>query len=665
MKPKDRISFLINEIEKHNFNYYIKNNPIIADYEYDLLLRELQELEIKYPEFIQSNSPNQRVGIEPSSSFNTIEHRTPMLSLSNAMSKQEIIRFNTQIKKLLNTHESIDYVAEPKLDGVAIGVVYENGKFLYGSTRGDGRFGEDISSNIKTIKSIPLSLYGEYKIPNFLEIRGEVFIRHSDFKKLNRRRLEKNENIFANTRNCASGSLRQLDPKITASRPLVVNFYGAGLIKNSGIDSQYKLINALPSWGLPTNPLVKRGTGIDFLLEYYDTIEKIRASLDYDIDGVVFKVNSFRLQKLLGSRSRAPRWAIAGKLKAEQGTTIILDIIPSVGRTGAITPVANLEPVSIGGVTISNATLHNQAEIDRKDVRVGDTVIVQRAGDVIPEVVKIISSKRKINSSAYKLPKVCPSCESVLKRKDYEAVLRCENINCFDQQKGRIKHFVSKNCMDVDGFGSKLIDQLVDNKLVNNISDIFSLKFSELINIDRMAEKSVNNILNAIEKSKNTHLWRFINGLGIRNIGENGSKILAKKFKSIDQLFQINIEDLNSINEIGDVMATSIVDFFSLKDNQNIINRCIDIGLKLKNQDDFSNQLEGVSFVITGKLESMSRVEVKLKIESMGARVVSTISSKTDYLVCGTAPGKNKIDKSKELNIRIISEEELIDLTSM
>ena len=663
MDPKKRIAELIQEIEKHNLHYYIEDNPLISDYEYDILLRELENLENKYPELVNPNSPTQRVGAKPAEGFLSIEHSVPMLSLSNAMTADEIIHFNQQITKALGS--DVEYVAEPKLDGVAVEVVYQNGEFAFGSTRGDGVTGEDISSNLKTIKSIPLRLYDGYKIPELLEIRGEVFIKKNDFKKLNSDRLKNEKSIFANPRNCASGSLRQLDPNITSKRPLVVNFYGSGIINGIKIESQYQFMNILPKWGLPVNPLVKKGYGIDFLLSYYEEMENIRQSLDYEIDGVVFKVNSFELQENLGSRSRSPRWAIAGKLKAEQATTTINDIITNVGRTGAITPVAKLEPVSVGGVTISNATLHNQDEVDRKDVRIGDTVLIQRAGDVIPEVVKVIKEKRPSGTHPYKLPSYCPSCNSALEKNDDEAVLRCQDSNnCPDQQKASIIHFVSKNCMDIDGFGDKMVIQLIKNNKIKNISDIFYLTFDDIIDMDRMAEKSVNNTLDSINKSKITNLWRFLHGLGIKNIGENASKVLDRNFKTIEDIMDLEFDDLIQVNEFGDIMAKSIINFFNDSHNKEIINRCLDGGLEFVKSES-SNQLNGNKFAITGTLIKFKRSEIKNKLESLGASVTSSVSSKTDYLICGENPGGTKLNKAQELNIKIINEDELNTLIEL
>ena len=659
MSIQNKILDLIKQIEEHNFNYYIQDNPIISDYEYDTLMRELQSLEKENPELILDSSPTQRVGNKPSDKFETLTHTIPMLSLANAMSKDEIVHFDDQIKRLLKAEQEIEYVAEPKLDGVAIEVVYKNGEFIHGSTRGDGITGEDISSNIKTIKAIPLRLMTHTKVPKLLEVRGEVFIKKKDFSKLNKTRLDNAEAIFANPRNCASGSLRQLDPRITASRPLFVNFYGFGEMDAKEIHSQFEFIKMLPQLGLPANPLIEKGKGVGFLISYYQKMEDIRRELDYEIDGVVFKVNSLSLQNDLGTRSRSPRWAIAGKLKAEQGTTTILNIETSIGRTGAITPVAKLDPVNIGGVTISNATLHNQDEIDRKDVRIGDTVLVQRAGDVIPEVVKVIHEKRPEDTSSYKLPKYCPSCNSSLQKNNDEAVLRCLNIyECPNQQIERIKHFVSKNCMNIDGFGEKLVMQLIEKKLVLKISDIFKLQFDDLANMDRMGEKSAINILDAISDAKQTNMWRFIHGLGIKNIGENASKILEKHFDTMDNLFTVTLDDLTHINEFGDIMAQSFVNFFKVEENIKIINECIDSGVIFKPKNTTSNQLAGTKLVITGTL-SKSRNTIKSQLESMGAKIVSVVSNKIDYLLCGENPGSAKFKKAQALDVKIINEKDL------
>ena len=663
MSVEKKISALVKQIEQHNIAYYVNNDPIISDSEYDLLLRKLENLEKSNPEKILKNSPTQRVGAKPENGFSPIEHTMPMLSLSNAMNEEEIIAFDKKISKVIGNN--IEYVAEPKLDGVAVEVVYENGELVHGSTRGDGYIGEDITSNLKTIKSIPLRLNSQFTCPDLIELRGEVFINKQNFKKLNNKMLINEKNPFANPRNCASGSLRQLDPQITASRPLEINFYGLGTCIGLDIENQFDFIRNLPRLGLPSNDLIKKGSGIDFLIHYYELMEQKRKELNYEIDGVVFKVNSFEQQNILGNRSRSPRWAIAGKLKSEQATTIIEDIVVQVGRTGAITPVAKLKPVKVGGVIIGNATLHNQQEIDRKDIRIGDAVLIHRAGDVIPEVVKVILKKRSLKSVRYSLPKYCPSCNSRLYKTDKEAVLRCQNSHdCPKQKNAAIKHFVSKNCMDIEGFGDKLVEQLIEQSKIKNISDIFYLKYDDLITMDRMADKSVNKLINSISKSKNTHLWRFIHALGIKNIGENASKILGSHYNSLENILNLKHCDLIKLDEIGDIMAQSIINFFSNENNLKSINRCIEGGVVFI--EPVSNlPLKDEKFTITGTIENYKRSELKKILEEKGARVSSSINSKTNYLICGENPGKKKLSDAKKLKIKILSQKELLTLIKL
>ena len=663
MDPQEKILSLIKEINQHNIDYYVHDNPKISDSQYDILLRELESLESRYPDFISEFSPTKRVGVRPASKFDSIEHSIPMLSLANAMDHQELIDFDSRVKKLLDTDSSIEYSMEPKLDGLAVEVVYENGDFKHGSTRGDGVTGENVSINLKTIKGIPLKLLeSDYDTSGIIEFRGEVFINHSDFKLLNKQRESSREQTFANPRNCAAGSLRQLDPKVTADRPLRINFYSIGLKSNLYVSSQQELIKCMPVLGLPVNNLVKVGNGIDDILRYYDHIEKIRNTLDYDIDGIVIKVNSFNDQSKLGERSRSPRWAIAGKLKSQQETTSVIDIIASVGRTGAITPVAKLEPVNVGGVIVSNATLHNQDEIDRKDVRIGDIVVIQRAGDVIPEVVKVIKEERAQNNPRYKLPDSCPVCNSKTKRADGDAVLRCINKEgCAAQIKGRMKHFVSKYCMDIDGIGDKLIDTLIENKLINRYSDIFKLRYSDLEGLERMAEKSINNILESINKSKKTEFSRFLNGLGIRNVGTHACKLLEREFDSdINKLSQANKGSLSKIHEIGDIMALSIEDYFNHQNNLDDIRECIKEGVVFK-KNTSSDKFDSLTFVITGSFENLSRSEIKKTIEGFGGRVSGSISKNTSYLILGSNPG-SKLKKANEFDTQIINESGLDSL---
>jgi len=648
-------------INEHNINYYIHDKPIISDSEYDELLRELITIEEKFPELVTQDSPTQRVGASPLSSFNTIEHRIPMLSLANAMNNGEIKDFDKQIKKFLNSEDEVEYTCEPKLDGLAVELVYENGIFQYGSTRGNGVTGEDITQNLRSIKSIPLKILDNTP-PKLLEIRGEVFINHNDFEKLNLSRLKKGEQPFANPRNCAAGSLRQLDSKISASRPLKINCYAFGILDGIKFDLHSDFLNQLPKWGFPVNNLIKTGMGKEFLIQFKENIESLRENLKYDIDGVVFKVNSLKKQNELGNRSRSPRWAIAGKFKSRHATTVINNIIASVGRTGAVTPVAQLEPVKVGGVIVSNATLHNQDEIDRKDVRVGDTVIIQRAGDVIPEVVMVILEKRKHISIPYILPTHCPECKSEIIKSEGEVVARCQNFTCPAQIKGRLKHFVSKTCMDIDGFGEKLVEQLVDNKIISNISDIFKLEINDIKNLERQGEKSAQNTIDSIDKSKNAKLSRFIHGLGIRNVGEHASKILEKKFHTLENIISTDLENLLEIHEIGDIMAKSITDFFSNQINIEMINTCIHFGLNFEIGSKInSNKFEGLSFVFTGSLIELKRSEAKKIVEGNGGQVGSSISKKTNFVVAGENAG-SKLKKAKDQNIPIISEIEFIEL---
>ncbi len=648
-------------INEHNINYYIHDKPIISDSEYDELLRELITIEEKFPELVTQDSPTQRVGASPLSSFNTIEHRIPMLSLANAMNNGEIKDFDKQIKKFLNSEDEVEYTCEPKLDGLAVELVYENGIFQYGSTRGNGVTGEDITQNLRSIKSIPLKILDNTP-PKLLEIRGEVFINHNDFEKLNLSRLKKGEQPFANPRNCAAGSLRQLDSKISASRPLKINCYAFGILDGIKFDLHSDFLNQLPKWGFPVNNLIKTGMGKEFLIQFKENIESLRENLKYDIDGVVFKVNSLKKQNELGNRSRSPRWAIAGKFKSRHATTVINNIIASVGRTGAVTPVAQLEPVKVGGVIVSNATLHNQDEIDRKDVRVGDTVIIQRAGDVIPEVVMVILEKRKHISIPYILPTHCPECKSEIIKSEGEVVARCQNFTCPAQIKGRLKHFVSKTCMDIDGFGEKLVEQLVDNKIISNISDIFKLEINDIKNLERQGEKSAQNTIDSIDKSKNAKLSRFIHGLGIRNVGEHASKILEKKFHTLENIISTDLENLLEIHEIGDIMAKSITDFFSNQINIEMINTCIHFGLNFEIGSKInSNKFEGLSFVFTGSLIELKRSEAKKIVEENGGQVGSSISKKTNFVVAGENAG-SKLKKAKDQNIPIISEIEFIEL---
>ena len=663
MEYKNRINALRKKIDDHNYHYYVLDDPIISDYEYDSLLRDLQALEKKNPELITPNSPTQRVGAPPLDAFDSIDHSIPMLSLENAMDTKELVGYYDRTKRGLETQQDIDFVAEPKLDGIGVELVYENGLFKYGLTRGDGIKGENITQNLKTINAIPLSLRTDkLPSPKLLEVRGEVFMEKDKFKIFNDDRLKSELSVFANPRNAAAGSLRQLDSTVTAQRPLSIYCYEPGEINGKNFEKHSDFLSALKDWGFPVNHEIKLVKNIEDIISYHKTLEEKRLSLPYEIDGTVFKVNSINQREILGLRSRSPRWAIAGKFKAEQVTSEIVAITASIGRTGAVTPVARLNPVTVGGVIVTNATLHNQDEIDRKDVRIGDTVLVQRAGDVIPEVVKIIKSKRPQNTSKYILPTTCPVCsEKVLRPKD-ESVARCNNFSCPAQVKGRIKHFISKGGLDIEGFGDKLVDQLVDKKQLRTFDDIFKLSFTDLERLDRMAEKSAQNIIDAISNSKKTTFSKFIYALGIRNVGAHLSKVLEEEFDSNILKFQkASIEQLEQINEVGPIVAEAIISFWSNKINVDMINECFNNGVEFSQKRMQSKSFANLNFVFTGTLKTIKRAAAKDHVESNGGRVSSSVSGNTDYLVAGESSG-SKLKKASDFNIKIIDELQFLEM---
>ncbi len=660
----NQIQDLRDQLNDHNYRYYVLDDPLISDSEYDQLFRKLQKLETDNPNLITEDSPTRRVGAEPLSSFGSWTHRMPMLSLANAMNEDELAAFDTRVKKGLDTEKDLEYMAEPKLDGLAVELVYENGFFVNGSTRGDGITGEDITQNLKTITAIPLSLRKNgQKTPPLLEVRGEVFITKDGFKKLNRNQEKEELSPFANPRNAAAGSLRQLDSKITATRPLSIYCYEAGRIDGISFDTHEDFLSTLKEWGFPVNPEIQKVNNAETMVAFHRNLEAKRDSLPYGIDGTVFKVNAINQRNALGIRSRSPRWAIAGKFKAQQATTLVQNIIPSVGRTGAVTPVARLEPVNVGGVVVTNATLHNQDEIDRKDVRVGDTVLIQRAGDVIPEVVKVIPAKRPPETKTYQLPTECPSCGQEVSRPEGEVVTRCQNLSCPAQVKGRIEHFVSKGALDIDGFGEKLVDQLVDKKLILTVDDIFKLNFDDLVNLDRMAEKSALNILTAIQDSKQTTFARFVYALGIRNVGAHLSKVLEKAFVGdIEKFMKAAEEELEAIDEVGPIVAETITTFLSNCTNTNVIESCLSLGIRLKKvEKPKSLLLQGKTFVFTGALTQFSRNEAKEMTEAHGGKVSGSVSKNTDFVVAGPGAG-SKLKKATELDIPVLSEAEFFDM---
>ncbi len=662
-EAETRISELREEINYHNYLYYVLDSPEISDAEYDRLMSELADLERSFPELITPDSPTQRVGAQPLKEFKSVTHTIPMLSLSNTETEEDTIEFDRRIRRLLKVSEgqSIDYVAETKLDGLAVEVVFEHGRFTVGSTRGDGFTGENVTLNLRTIKTIPLNLIGKHEeVPARLEVRGEVFMKLQDFRQMNREREEAGESIFANPRNAAAGSLRQLDPGVTARRPLDIFFYGTGEVTGKSFVSHWQVLSMLKKWGLKTNPLNRLCHGINDVIGYYKEIGNMRDTLGYEIDGVVVKVNDLSLQENLGNVARSPRWAIAYKFEPRQATTKILDIQAHVGRTGILTPVAILEPVRIGGVTVSRSTLHNQDEIDRKDVRIGDWVLVQRSGDVIPGVVKVITAKRTGDEVLYTIPDKCPVCGSDVMKED--VYYRCTGINCAAQLKERIRHFASRRAMDIDGLGERLIDQLVDKGLVKNVSDIYYLTKDEIAGLDRMADKSAGNIINAIEISKGRELSRVILALGIRHVGEQLGKILARSFGSIEALMAAGEEDLTTVETIGPEIAQSVVNFFSQRNNSIEIERLREAGVAFPAASQKKEgKLAGRVFVLSGTLRSFTRDEAKERVESLGGHVASTVSKNTDFLVAGENPG-SKARKAKELGINLIYEDEFLKM---
>jgi len=662
MAPREaaqRATELRREIEYHNYRYYVLDDPEISDADYDALMQELEGLEEQYPELRSPNSPTQRVGAPPLEEFGTIAHTIPMLSLANAMDQGAVIEFDQRIKRFLKTDERIAYVAEPKLDGVAVELIYEGGELTVGSTRGDGFLGEEITQNLRTIKTIPLHLIErDPNPPARLEVRGEVFMEVRDFQQLNKEREQNGEPLFANPRNAAAGSLRQLDSSITAHRPLKIFCYGVGEVREREFEGQWEVLQTLPQWGLRTNPLVRRCTDIQQAVAYYKEINAEREGHPYEMDGVVIKVDSFDLQRRLGEVSRSPRWAVAYKFPAKEATTTILDIRAQVGRTGALTPVALMEPVRIGGVEVKRATLHNQDEIANKDVRIGDTVVVRRAGDVIPEVVKVITSKRTGDEKRFVMPQTCPVCGSDVVRLPGEAAHRCIGISCPAQVKGRIKHFASKRAMDIDGLGQKLIEQLVDKGLIKDIADLYALTKDAFASLERMAEKSAANIIKALEKSKQTQLTRFIYALGIRHVGEHIAQVLARNLSSLDAIAHATEEELIAIPEIGPEVTQSITGFFKDKGNRKEIERLLRAGITIAEPKAKKEEpLKGKTFLFTGALEGMSRNEAKDLVEARGGEVASSAGKGVDYVVAGKDPG-SKYARARELGLTIIDEAE-------
>ena len=659
-----QINYLKSVIREHDHRYYVLDDPQISDHEYDSLLRELKKLEDSHPELITSDSPTQRVGGSPISEFNQIQHSKPMLSLGNAFGIDELEAFNKRINDTLDVND-VEFNAELKFDGLAVTILYENGIMKYAATRGDGSVGEDVTHNIKTIKTIPLKLHGENH-PRTFEVRGEVLMDKNDFKELNEYQISLGQKTFANPRNAAAGSLRQLDPKITAKRKLKFYAYSLGQVdQDLRLTNHTDILEYIHNAGIPISSYSERVVGINQMQHFYEDILKKRNNLPFDIDGIVYKVNSIKNQENLGYVSKAPRWAIAYKFPAEEAETVVNDINVQVGRTGVITPVARLHPVFVSGVTVTNATLHNEDEMLRKDIRIGDSVIVRRAGDVVPEVVRVIKEKRPSTAKVFKMPQYCPICNSQVIRIDGEAAQRCTGqLKCEAQAKQAISHYVSRKAMNIEGLGAKIIDHFFEKEMIKNISDIYQLDYEEIQKMEGFGEKSAENLKDAVELSKNTTLAKFIYALGIRNVGEATSKDIVKKLGTLENVMKATIDDFLEINDVGPVVAQSLHQFFKEDENKVIINNIIEFGVKWDDQvQNVTNdqKLNQQTFVVTGTLENFSRDEIKELIENNGGKVSGSVSKKTSYVIIGDNPG-SKADKAAELGVKIINEKQLMEL---
>lgn len=664
----ERAEQLRREISEHNYLYYVLDQPAISDAEYDLLMRELMDIEERHPSLVTPDSPTQRVGAAPQEAFGTHQHRQPMLSLANAFSEEELRAFDSRVKRMLklSDDENVQYVAELKIDGLAVSLTYENGIFTVGATRGDGYVGENITANLRTIPSIPLNINPAnnsgalpFHVPTTAEIRGEVFLLHEEFRRINGERAERGEPVFANPRNAAAGSVRQLNPRVTARRRLDIFCYGIGYVEDGGWLTHYEILTALKGWRFKINPNIRLCGNIDEVLGFCREWEGKRDSLGYDIDGVVVKVNSLEQQERLGYVARSPRWAVAFKYPAHQATTVILDILVSVGRTGALTPVAIMEPVGIGGVTVTRATLHNEGEIRRKDVRIGDNVVVQRAGDVIPEVVEVIEEKRNGDEIEFQMPVRCPVCGGEVEKPEGGAVARCIDIACPAQLRENIRHFATREAMNIEGMGPSLVDRLVDANLVGDPGDLYYLEKEDLEKIERIGEKSASNIIAAIERSKNTTLARLVYALGIRHVGERTAQILARHFGSLEKLVSATEEELSAVPDVGPVVAASIARFFRQPETKRVLDKLKKAGVRTEPVEASreSAQFVGRTFVFTGGLESMTRDEAEEMVDRLGGKATSSVSNGTDFIIVGEKPG-SKLAKARELGVTVITEHE-------
>jgi len=660
---KARAEKLREEINRHNYLYYVLDQPEISDAEYDRLMRELQEIEERYPSLVTPDSPTRRVGAPPQEAFGTHAHRLPMLSLANAFGEEELRAFDMRIRRMLGLEDGeVEYVSELKIDGLAVSLTYVDGVFTVGATRGDGYRGEDITENLRTIRSIPLKIDASNSsvgVPRFAEIRGEVFLLHEEFRRINDERTERGEPTFANPRNAAAGSVRQLDPRITASRKLDIFCYGIGEVVGVTWKTHWEVLSTLKEWRFKVNPNIRLCRNIDEVVEFCREWDDGRDTLGYDIDGVVVKVNSLALQDKLGYVARSPRWAVAFKYKPRQAKTVVKDIVVQVGRTGALTPVAIMEPVQIGGVTVSRATLHNEDEIRRKDVRIGDTVVIQRAGEVIPEVVEVVKERRTGAEKVFVMPSKCPVCGGDVEKPEGEAVARCINIACPAQVKERIVHFAKREAMNIEGLGPSLVDRLVEAGIVSDPGDLYSVTKEQLQELERMAEKSASNIIEAIDRSKNCTLVRLVYALGIRHVGERTAQALADHFGSLERLEDASEEELAEVPDVGAVVAGSIYRFFRQEDNRRVIEKLRAAGIKCEHQtqEKEESELTGRTFVFTGALETMTRDEAEEIVAKHGGRASSSVSRNTDFVVVGANPG-SKLDKANELGVKVISEQE-------
>jgi len=662
-----RIQELRESLAHHNYLYYVLDDPEIPDAGYDRLMLELRQLESAHPELVTPDSPTQRVGAIPSSAFREVRHAVPMLSLDNAFSEEDVREFDRRARGRLEGIEEIDYTCEPKLDGLAVSLRYENGLLIRAATRGDGTTGEDVTGNVRTIQSVPLRLQGK-GWPEVLEVRGEVFISHAGFEKLNRDAAGRGEKTFVNPRNAAAGSLRQLDPKISAQRPLEICFYGIGDVQGGRLPDRHgRTFEKLRTWGLRTNPEIETVTGIEGCLRYHKKMLEKRASLGYDIDGVVYKVDRLDQQRELGFVSRAPRWATAHKFPAQEEMTVLRDVEFQVGRTGAVTPVARLAPVFVGGVTVSNATLHNMDEVERLGVRIGDTVIIRRAGDVIPEIVQVVEKKRSKSAKPIRLPKTCPVCGSDVVREEGEAVARCTGgLFCAAQRRESLKHFASRRAMDIDGLGDRLIELFVDMNLLHSAADIYRLHEHRaiLLELDGFGEKSVDKLFNAIEKSKDTTLARFLFALGIREVGEATSQTVARHFGTLESLQDASEEQLQEVPDVGPKVAKRIHEFFGETHNREVIAKLRKAGVHWEDAQGSNagpKPLDGKTFVLTGSLETMTRDEAKDRITMLGGKVTGSVSKKTDYVVVGAEAG-SKLAKAESLGVKTLDENAFLQL---